>query len=457
VTEQKKVLVIDDDDSLRRVIEFTLDEAGFRVLTARDGSQGLQLFAEELPSVVLTDIQMPGISGYDVLQSIRSSHPEVRVIIVTAFGTVEQAVDAMKDGAFDYLTKPFSRDELTLVVKRAFSFLKLEEENSRLKQELSDKVDFEHLVGISDAMQDVFERVRRVAASDASVLIGGESGTGKELIARAIHYGSGRRNGPFVPINCAAIPADLLESELFGHVKGAFTGAVKDRKGKFELADGGTLFLDEIGDLSPHLQPKLLRVLQEMEIEPVGADQMRKIDVRIVSASNRNLEEEIKTEHFREDLYYRLSVIPVNLPPLRERKQDIPVLVRHFLDVHTQTGRLEISPEAMTQMMTYQWPGNVRELQNVVEQVVILRQGETIEARDLPKKITEMAVSRISQVLNLPDEGFSLAELEKEAVLQALQHCNWNQTKAADFLRVPRHTLVYRMEKYAIEKESTTH
>ncbi len=457
MTEQKKVLVIDDDDSLRRVIEFTLDEAGFRVLTARDGSQGLQLFAEELPSVVLTDIQMPGISGYDVLQSIRSSHPEVRVIIVTAFGTVEQAVDAMKDGAFDYLTKPFSRDELTLVVKRAFSFLKLEEENSRLKQELSDKVDFEHLVGISDAMQDVFERVRRVAASDASVLIGGESGTGKELIARAIHYGSGRRNGPFVPINCAAIPADLLESELFGHVKGAFTGAVKDRKGKFELADGGTLFLDEIGDLSPHLQPKLLRVLQEMEIEPVGADQMRKIDVRIVSASNRNLEEEIKTEHFREDLYYRLSVIPVNLPPLRERKQDIPVLVRHFLDVHTQTGRLEISPEAMTQMMTYQWPGNVRELQNVVEQVVILRQGETIEARDLPKKITEMAVSRISQVLNLPDEGFSLAELEKEAVLQALQHCNWNQTKAADFLRVPRHTLVYRMEKYAIEKESTTH
>lgn len=373
--EKKTVMVIDDDDSLRRVIEFTLDEAGFSVLTARDGSQGLQIFAEELPSVVLTDIQMPGISGYDVLQSIRSSHPEVRVIIVTAFGTVEQAVDAMKDGAFDYLTKPFSRDELTLVVKRAFSFLQLEEENSRLKQELSDKVDFEHLVGISDAMQDVFERVRRVAVSDASVLIGGESGTGKELIARAIHYGSGRRNGPFVPINCAAIPAELLESELFGHVKGAFTGAVKDRKGKFEQADGGTLFLDEIGDLSPHLQPKLLRVLQEMEIEPVGADQMRKIDVRIVSASNRNLEEKIKTGDFREDLYYRLSVIPVNLPPLRERKQDIPVLVRHFLDVHTQTGRLEISPEAMTQMMTYQWPGNVRELQNVVEQVVILRQG----------------------------------------------------------------------------------
>jgi two-component system NtrC family response regulator len=457
VIEKKTVMVIDDDDSLRRVIEFTLDEAGFSVLTARDGSQGLQIFAEELPSVVLTDIQMPGISGYDVLQSIRSSHPEVRVIIVTAFGTVEQAVDAMKDGAFDYLTKPFSRDELTLVVKRAFSFLQLEEENSRLKQELSDKVDFEHLVGISDAMQDVFERVRRVAVSDASVLIGGESGTGKELIARAIHYGSGRRNGPFVPINCAAIPAELLESELFGHVKGAFTGAVKDRKGKFEQADGGTLFLDEIGDLSPHLQPKLLRVLQEMEIEPVGADQMRKIDVRIVSASNRNLEEKIKTGDFREDLYYRLSVIPVNLPPLRERKQDIPVLVRHFLDVHTQTGRLEISPEAMTQMMTYQWPGNVRELQNVVEQVVILRQGESIEVRDLPKKVTAMVASRISQVLNLPDEGFSLAELEKEAVLQALQHCNWNQTKAADFLRVPRHTLVYRMEKYAIEKGSSTH
>ncbi len=450
---QKSVLVIDDDDSLRRVIEYTLDEAGFKVLTASDGIEGLQLFKEELPSVVLTDIQMPGISGYDVLQSIRSSHPEVRVIIVTAFGTVEQAVDAMKNGAFDYLTKPFSRDELTLVVKRAFTFLELKEENVRLKQELSVKVDFDHLVGISDAMQTVFERVRRVAPSDAAVLIGGESGTGKELIARAIHYGSSRRDGPFVPVNCAAIPAELLESELFGHVKGAFTGAVRDRKGKFEQANGGTLFLDEIGDLSPHLQPKLLRVLQEMEIEPVGADQIRKIDVRIVSASNRNLEEEIKTGDFREDLYYRLSVIPVNLPPLRERKQDIPVLVQHFLDLHSHGERLEMSREAMAKMMTYLWPGNVRELQNVVEQVIILRRGKTIEVQDLPQKVTETVVSRKSQVLNLPEGGFSLVELEKEAVLQALQRCNWNQTRAAAFLQVPRHTLVYRMEKYAITRD----
>jgi len=450
---QKSVLVIDDDDSLRRVIEYTLDEAGFKVLTASDGRKGLQLFKEELPPVVLTDIQMPGISGYDVLQSIRTSHPEVRVIIVTAFGTVEQAVDAMKDGAFDYLTKPFSRDELTLVVKRAFTFLELKEENVRLKQELSVKVDFDHLVGISDAMQTVFERVRRVAPSDAAVLIGGESGTGKELIARAIHYGSSRRDGPFVPVNCAAIPAELLESELFGHVKGAFTGAVRDRKGKFEQANGGTLFLDEIGDLSPHLQPKLLRVLQEMEIEPVGADQIRKIDVRIVSASNRNLEEEIKTGDFREDLYYRLSVIPVNLPPLRERKQDIPVLVQLFLDLHSQDERLEMSREAMAKMMTYLWPGNVRELQNVVEQVIILRRGKTIEVQDLPQKVTETVVSRRSQVLNLPEGGFSLVELEKEAVLQALQRCNWNQTRAAAFLQVPRHTLVYRMEKYAITRD----
>ena len=450
---QKSVLVIDDDDSLRRVIEYTLDEAGFKVLTASDGIEGLQLFKEELPSVVLTDIQMPGISGYDVLQSIRSSHPEVRVIIVTAFGTVEQAVDAMKNGAFDYLTKPFSRDELTLVVKRAFTFLELKEENVRLKQELSVKVDFDHLVGISDAMQNVFERVRRVAPSDAAVLIGGESGTGKELIARAIHYGSSRRDGPFVPVNCAAIPAELLESELFGHVKGAFTGAVRDRKGKFEQANGGTLFLDEIGDLSPHLQPKLLRVLQEMEIEPVGADQIRKIDVRIVSASNRNLEEEIKTGDFREDLYYRLSVIPVNLPPLRERKQDIPVLVQHFLDLHSHGERLELSCEAMAKMMTYLWPGNVRELQNVVEQVFILRRGKTIEVQDLPQKVTETVVSRKSEVLNLPEGGFSLLELEKEAVLQALQRCNWNQTRAAAFLQVPRHTLVYRMEKYAITRD----
>lgn len=453
MTERKTVLVIDDDDSLRRVMEYTLDEAGFRVLTASDGESGLKTFAEELPSVVLTDIQMPGISGYEVLQSIRSKHPEVRVIIVTAFGTVEQAVDAMKDGAFDYVTKPFSRDELSMVVNRAFSFLDLQAENLRLKQELSDKVDFEHLVGISDAMQDVFERVRRVAVSDAAILIGGESGTGKELIARAIHYGSERRDGPFVPVNCAAIPAELLESELFGHMKGSFTGAVKDRIGKFEQADGGTLFLDEIGEMSPQLQPKLLRVLQEMEIEPVGAGQTRKIDVRIVSASNKNLEDEIKTEDFREDLYYRLSVIPVHLPPLRERKQDIPVLVQHFLDVHSKGDRLEMSDAAMQRMLAYQWPGNVRELQNVVEQVVILRHGEKIEETDLPKKVTERVVNRTSQILNLPAEGFSLAELEKEAVIQALQYCNWNQTKAADFLRVPRHTLVYRMEKYNIEKE----
>lgn len=452
MSERKTVLVIDDDDSLRRVIEYTLDEAGFKVLTARDGSEGLKLFAEEQPPVVLTDIQMPGISGYEVLQSIQNSHPETRVIIVTAFGTVEQAVDAMKDGAFDYVTKPFSRDELILVVNRAFKFLELQQENIRLKQELSDKVDFEHLVGISDAMQDVFDRVRRVAVSDAAILVGGESGTGKELIARAIHYGSGRRGGPFIPVNCAAIPAELLESELFGHVKGSFTGAVKDRIGKFEQADGGTLFLDEIGEMSPHLQPKLLRVLQEMEIEPVGAGLTRKIDVRIVSASNRNLEEAIQTGDFREDLYYRLSVIPVHLPPLRERKQDIPVLVQHFLDLHTRGERIEMSKAAMEQMIAYQWPGNVRELQNVIEQTVILRHGESIEIQDLPRKVTETVVNRTSQILNLPDEGFSLAELEKEAVLQALQRCNWNQTRAAAFLRVPRHTLVYRMEKYAIEK-----
>ena len=236
-------------------------------------------------------------------------------------------------------------------------------------------------------------------------------------------------------------------------MKGSFTGAVKDRIGKFEQADGGTLFLDEIGEMSPQLQPKLLRVLQEMEIEPVGAGQTRKIDVRIVSASNKNLEEEIKTGAFREDLYYRLSVIPVHLPPLRERKQDIPVLVQHFLDTHVQGERLEMSKAAMERMMSYQWPGNVRELQNVVEQVVILRHGEQIEETDLPQKLTEMVVNRTSQILNLPADGFSLVELEKEAVLQALQRCNWNQTKAAAFLQVPRHTLVYRMEKYMISKE----
>ena len=448
-----KVLVIDDDVSLRRVIEFTLQQAGYNVTVAADGETGLTHFAREAPSVVITDIQMPGISGYEVLRRLRAENPQVQVILVTAFGTVEQAVSAMKEGAFDYITKPFSRDELVLVVRRAFEFLSLRSENARLRQQLDDRVDFTHLIGVSDAMQPVFERVRRVATSDAPVLIGGESGTGKELVARAIHFGGSRRDAPFVPVNCAAIPAELLESELFGHVKGAFTGALRDRIGKFAQADGGTLFLDEIGELPLALQPKLLRALQEMEIEPVGSGKLQRVDVRIVAASNRDLEQAIAAGSFREDLYYRLSVIPVQLPPLRERQADIPLLVRHFLTRHEAGGRISVSAVALAALRAYIWPGNVRELQNVIEQVVLLRRGAGIEIDDLPDRLRGSAEAAVDEtILRLPADGYPLADLECEAVRQALTRCNWNQTKAAAFLRIPRHTLVYRMGKYALHK-----
>ncbi|HXV19371.1 MAG TPA: sigma-54 dependent transcriptional regulator [Desulfuromonadales bacterium] len=445
------VLIIDDDASLRRVIEFTLHEAGYRVLTAADGAEGLRLFALEKPSVVITDIQMPTLSGYEVLKKIKADSPGTLVIVITAFGSVERAVEAMKLGAYDYLTKPFSRDELRLVVAKALSYSGLQEENVRLREELSDRVDFAHLVGISDEMQQVFDMVRRVAATEATVLITGESGTGKELIARAIHNGSERREGAFVAVNCAAIPADLLESELFGHLKGAFTGAVKDRKGKFELADGGTLFLDEVGELPVELQPKLLRALQEREIEPVGGTP-RRIDVRVVAATNRDLEAAMGEGTFREDLYYRLAVIPVHLPALRQRRSDIPLLVRHFLQKHGAGAAVTVDAAALAALAAYDWPGNVRELENAVERMLILRRGEVIGEADLPPKVRGEGKPAAGGVLNLPAEGYPLEELEKEAVLEALRRTGWNQTKAAAFLRIPRHILLYRMEKFGIKR-----
>jgi two-component system NtrC family response regulator len=448
------ILLIDDDQSLRRVTEFTLHEAGYRVITAADGAEGLRLFGRENPALVITDIQMPGLSGYEVLKKVKEQSPAALVIVITAYGTVEKAVEAMKLGAYDYLTKPFSRDELTLTVGKALAYEGLREENRKLREELTDKADFSRLVGMSESMREVFALVRKVAASEATVLIGGESGTGKELVARAIHSGSERQGGPFVAVNCAAIPRDLLESELFGHARGAFTGAIKERKGKFEQAEGGTLFLDEVGDLPLDLQPKLLRALQEREIEPVGGAP-RRIDVRLVAATNRDLEAALADGSFREDLYYRLAVIPLHLPPLRERRDDIPLLVRHFLDKHGEKTPIVCSDATLAALADYDWPGNVRELENAVERMLILRRGESIELEDLPPKIRRprpLGATPVAGVLNLPVEGYSLEDLEKEAVLEALRRNDWNQTRAAAFLRIPRHTLLYRMEKYDLRK-----
>jgi two-component system NtrC family response regulator len=447
----RRVLLIDDDASLRRVTEYSLHSAGFHVLSAVDGKQGLASFRADFPQVVITDIQMPGISGHEVLQQIKAERPETPVIVITAFSSVEKAVEAMKHGAYDYLAKPFSRDELVLVVEKAFKLLGLQEENKRLRDELEHQVDFSHMVGISDGMQGVFDVVRRVAPTEASVLITGESGTGKELIARAIHQGGERCKEPFVAINCAAIPTNLLESELFGHVRGAFTGAVRDRAGKFTEADGGTLFLDEVGEMPMELQPKLLRVLQEMEVEPVGG-KTRSVNVRIIAATNQDVETAIEEGRFREDLYYRLAVIPIELPSLRDRTEDIPLLVRHFLERFSPDTPMDISADALACMVAYPWPGNVRELQNAIERMVVLSHGEQIDRNSLPAKLCTTSTTLRSKVLELPPDGYPLEEIEKEAVVQALARNDWNQTRAADFLQVPRHTLIYRMEKYDIKK-----
>jgi two-component system NtrC family response regulator len=448
-----KILVIDDDTSLRRVLEYNLQQEGYLVFAAASGEEGLRLFGETEPALVITDMKMSGMDGLQVLKAIKAKSPETLVIIITAFGTVDIAVEAMKAGAYDYITKPFNRDELKLIVAKALQFTGLASENRRLKSELSDRADFRTMVGSSPAMEKVFQVVAKVADSEASILITGESGTGKELVARSIHAQSGRRNAPFVAINCAAIPRDLLESELFGHVKGAFTGAIKDKTGKFQIADGGTIFLDEVGELPVELQPKLLRALQERVIAPVGGTKEHRLDVRVVAATNLDIEKAISDGTFREDLYYRLSVIPIHLPPLRERREDIPLLLRYFCAKHG-ADKVTFDKPTLATLGSYAWPGNVRELENTVERLLIMRNSDTITLDDLPDKIlggrTSVPPTGPTGVINLPDEGYPLEQLEREVVVQALERNHWNQTAAAKFLRIPRHTLIYRMEKYEI-------
>ncbi len=444
----KRILLIEDDNSLRRVTEFNLQQAGYEVTTASDGRSGMEAFKRLRPLMVITDVKMPGMDGYQVLEQALELEPQTLVIIITAFSTVEKAVDAMKTGAYDYIAKPFSRDQLTMTVAKAFEYRNLRQENRQLKEELAGPDTGQQVIGSAPAMQQLLQRVSRVAASEASVLISGESGTGKEVIAKALHRGSQRQQGPFVAINCAAIPKDLIESELFGHLKGSFTGALKDRKGKFALANGGTLFLDEIGELPVDLQPKLLRALQEQQIEPVGGTP-EQVDVRVVAATNRNLEEAMKEGLFREDLYYRLAVVPMEIPPLRQRREDIPQLLKHFISRQRDGSSVEMSAEVVEYLTRYDWPGNVRELENAVEQMLILRAADRLTMTDLPDRIRRPAGSSAG-VLNLPEEGYSLEALEREAVEEALRRCHGNKSKAAAFLQVPRHTLLYRLEKYSI-------
>ncbi|MBS1125318.1 MAG: Fis family transcriptional regulator [Nitrospirae bacterium] len=416
--KKPSILLIDDDPSLRRVIEYSLAESGYSVLPAASGEEGLALFQKGPCDAVITDITMPGMSGLEVLVKVRQADLNVPVIIITAYGTIESAVSAMKQGAFDYITKPFNRDELRITLERALKMRRLEKENVRLLAEVIDRYRFDAIVGNSEKIREVIALAGRVAPSDATVLVTGESGTGKELLARGIHYSSGRSEGPFVAVNCAAIPENLIESELFGHVKGAFTGAVRDREGKFELADGGTLFLDEIGDLRVDLQAKILRALQERTVDRV---------------------------------YYRLSVVTLQMPPLRDRKDDIPVLAEHFLRKFSPGPTVRLAPDALALLTAYGWPGNVRELENVMERASILKRGDTITREDLPEKLSRKAAGASEVLLNLPEEGLSLEELEKDLIIKALEKHKGNQTRAAEYLRITRPTLIYRMEKYGLK------
>jgi two-component system NtrC family response regulator len=448
-----KILVIDDDESLRRVLEYNLAQEGYAVLTASSGEQGLDLLRKEGADLVVTDVRMPGMDGLQVLEGVRKVDPNVQVIILTAFGTIEMAVEAMKAGAFHYISKPFNRDELKLTIKKALQLKELERENVALREELKVRTGLDAIIAESPPMSQVLELVVRVAPTDTTVLILGESGTGKELIARAIHGSSPRAHGPFVTVNCAAIPETLLESELFGHVRGAFTGAIRDRVGKFEAAEGGTIFLDEIGEMRPDLQVKILRVLEERMLERVGDNRLIHVDVRVLAATNKDLSKAIQAGEFREDLYYRLNVVPLQIPPLRERREDIRPLAQHFLKQLGASPRLTIAPEAFRALESYDWPGNVRELENALERAMIFHRGDVITLDDLPEAVrTRKAKEAVPLPVSLPEAGLSLEEVEKELILRALQKHGWNQSRAARYLGITRHTLLYRIEKHNIAR-----
>jgi len=450
---KENILLIDDDDSLRKVIAHHLTSEGYRVISASGGKEGIELFKREEFDLVITDIKMPDIDGMEVLREIKLLRGDAVVIMITAYGTIEKAVEALKAGAFDYITKPFNRDELKIAIGKAFRVKRLEEENLRLKLELGEKFKFDRIIGLSSKMTDVLQVLKKISKTDSTILLSGESGTGKELIARAIHNNSLRNEKPFVAVNCAAIPEDLLESELFGYQKGSFTGALVDKIGKFEHADGGTIFLDEIGDLKLELQAKLLRVLQEKRIDKIGGSDPIEVNNRVIAATNQNLRELIEKGMFREDLYYRLSVIPVRIPPLRERREDIPLLIEYFLKDFNADSNVRFSPEAMKVMQNCYWRGNVRELRNVIERVLVLRKDEVIVPDDLPEEVRSKFQKTSDMILEIPENGVSLEEVEKELLLKALEKNNWNQTKTAKFLKITRATLIYRMEKYDIRKQ----
>lgn len=456
----EKILVVDDEQSLREVLSIMLKRAGYAVTSATDGEEAVELLQKEIFDLVITDLRMPNVDGLEVLKAVKSTSPETVVLIITAFASADSAVEAMKQGAYDYLTKPFQVDEVQLIIRNALEKRRLTTENMLLKREMASQSSFAQLVGQSEAMQKVFEVVRKVADSKSNVLICGESGTGKELVARAIHYNSVRSTQPFVAVNCSAVPETLLESELFGHMKGSFTGAIANKAGLFEIANGGTIFLDEIGDTTPTIQVKLLRVIQEREFRRVGGSQDIKVDVRVVAATNKDLEKAVADGSFREDLYYRLDVIPIRLPPLRMRTGDIPLLVNHFLERFAkESGKPKpvLSSEAMHVLLGHEWRGNVRELENLIERVVAFSMDGPVTEADVRGWLHRPTAPPPVQgmPLDLTDEGVDLEGLingiEKNLLLKALERSKWVKKKAARMLRLNTRSFRYRLEKYAIK------
>jgi DNA-binding NtrC family response regulator len=430
-----------------------LDAAGYETHTAAGGREALALIGKLPPDVVLTDLMMEGMDGIELLEALPESPVPPAVIIITAHGTISSAVDALKRGAFDYLTKPLDKDTILFTVRKACERVDILKENARLRQALFDRFRMEGIVGRSPRMKEVVEVLKRISSSPATVMIRGESGTGKELVARAIHYNSPRKSRPFTALNCAAIPENLFESELFGHEPGAFTGAASRREGLFEMSNGGTLFLDEIGDMPLPMQSKLLRVLQSREVRRVGGKETFKVDVRIVSATNKDLEKEVEQGNFREDLYYRLNVVFIELPALRERSEDIPVLVEHFLHKYNaEFGKRirEIRPEALQALVEYRWPGNVRQLEAVIERAILLNDGDVVTQRDIAR-LLHSRKSENRSLFDLPEEGLDFENLERELILKAMKRTGGVATRAAKLLRMNYKAFLYRLEKFGVK------
>jgi len=455
---QRTILVADDDASIRSLLKQLLSDEGYSVVEATTGTEVVEKVKDVNPDLVIMDVRMPELDGIEALSKLKVSSPKTSVLIMTAFGSSNNAIRAMELGAFDYITKPFELDKISHTVKRVIEYRDLTSEVQVLRDEISSLVQTERIVGNSPAMQEVYKTIGKVAKADATVLITGESGTGKEIVAEALHYNSNRRSGPMVKVSCAALPETLLEAELFGHEKGSFTGAMTQRRGRFEMADKGTIFLDEIGEMSLPMQTKLLRVLQERKIERVGSSLPIKVDIRIICATNKDLQRQVEQQKFRDDLFYRLNVINIHMPPLRDRKEDIPALVEHFLAKHRYSATAQpaaISEEALKRLMEYEWPGNVRELENVIERAVVLSRGQIITSRELPFGDHEAGEHEEEggDEVSVEKSFFkkSVAQFEKDLIMKALRDATGNRSKAAEMLGIYRRLLYAKIKEYGLE------